>query len=277
MKNFKTGPDGEPTVYGWTSKLDSDTPKWRGWRAHLIAVNCGLGHWGNGQRKNFEADIECSLLPPRMHSFGIGLGIEDNSDGKLKISVYGSRLFNLWVSFSGVLPSRDEYHGRTTGFVVAKDHGTWNVWAKTNEWSVGTPWWRHTYINWERLLFGKSSMTEKTMTEGTTIVPMPEANYPATFKTTRAVFKWKTRLGPIRPEKVHYCTEVVPGKPVPIPGKGENSWDCDDDALFSISVQGESVEKAVASLVESALGTRARYGGQHMSVPQGTAEHGGMS
>lgn len=62
-------------------------------------------------------------------------------------------------------------------------------------------------------------------------------------------------------------TEIEPDKPVPVPGKGESDYDCGDDAIYSISTGGQSVESAVAKMVESALRDRRRYGGQHMSVP----------
>lgn len=103
--------------------------------------------------------------------------------------------------------------------------------------------------------------------EGVCVVPMPEANYPATYKIERLIATWPDRLGFLRPAKVWYRVDVEPGMPVPVPGKGENSWDLDDDAIGSLSVPGRDVETAIAALVASALRTRRRHHGQHMSAP----------
>ena len=37
------------------------------------------------------------------------------------------------------------------------------------------------------------------------------------------------------------------GKPIPVPGKGENSWDCDDDAIHSSHGPHSTVHQAVAA------------------------------
>lgn len=50
------------------------------------------------------------------------------------------------------------------------------------------------------------------------------------------------------------------GKPIPVPGKGENSWDCDDDAIHSSHGPHSTVHQAVAALVASVYRDRTRYG-----------------
>ena len=50
------------------------------------------------------------------------------------------------------------------------------------------------------------------------------------------------------------------GKPIPVPGKGENSWDCDDDAIHSSHGPHSTVHQAVAALVASGYRERTRYG-----------------
>ena len=48
---------------------------------------------------------------------------------------------------------------------------------------------------------------------------------------------------------------------IPFPGKGENSWDCGDDATYGFG--GTSIESAVAHIIEHTKTTRLRHGGQN--------------
>jgi hypothetical protein len=43
---------------------------------------------------------------------------------------------------------------------------------------------------------------------------------------------------------------------VPIPGKGENSWDLDDDAIYGMTSGAKSVKEAVSKFMESVRKTR---------------------
>ena len=49
---------------------------------------------------------------------------------------------------------------------------------------------------------------------------------------------------------------------IPHAGKGENSWDCGDDATFGMSTgECKSIPEGIGKLVGSCLQTRIRYGG----------------
>ncbi|HXI16285.1 MAG TPA: hypothetical protein VNM48_07925, partial [Chloroflexota bacterium] len=48
---------------------------------------------------------------------------------------------------------------------------------------------------------------------------------------------------------------------VPHPGKGENAWDCGEDATYALTCAEQTPEAAVGRLVESVLRDRRRYGG----------------
>jgi hypothetical protein len=150
----------------------------------------------------------------------------------------------------------------------------WDIWTPRNGGVRGLPWWRHQYIDLRRKVFGPTIYERISVEEGTCVVPMPEANYPATWKRETVCWQHTSLLGHLRDSimgrRARTSVEITPGKPVPVPGKGENSWDCGDDGIYSSSHPGPSIEQAVGKLVASALSTRARHGGQHMSTP--TAE-----
>lgn len=138
----------------------------------------------------------------------------------------------------------------------------WQIGARRNEWSNTDPKWTHGRINFAELLLGKASCTREAIDSRDVMIPLPEGRYPATVRLERVTWKReRTRA------QVHYSAEVEPACGVPVPGKGENSYDCGDDATYSQSgpSQGpeygsEWVTEAVAAISESVLRSRSRYG-----------------
>lgn len=63
--------------------------------------------------------------------------------------------------------------------------------------------------------------------------------------------------------------EITPDRGLPIPGKGENSWDMEDDAIYSSTepTKGRTDEQIVADLRDYVLKQRQRYGGSRDWVP----------
>lgn len=102
------------------------------------------------------------------------------------------------------------------------------------------------------------------------MIPMPEGDYPAFLRIQRTVRgrkRWP--LG----RKVGYATDLeVPGG-IPFPGKGESSYDCDDDGLYGQSAPGQDVEAAIVKAVSSVLTSRARYGSLSYVPSGGWPDH----
>ena len=55
---------------------------------------------------------------------------------------------------------------------------------------------------------------------------------------------------------------------IPIPGKGENSWDCGEDRRFSINTTANTIAEAVEAFRRDIEKTREQYGGKNW-VPEG--------
>lgn len=139
----------------------------------------------------------------------------------------------------------------------------WTVWRDAGSWSITTPKWRDGCFHIDDFVLGKSDYSRRTLIETAVNIGMPEASYPATVKIEEATWK--------RPRwfaKRMICSEVKIPKGIPFPGKGENSWDCGQDAVYGQSGPAGTVEKAVASVVESVLRSRRRYGGSVEWRPQ---------
>lgn len=86
-------------------------------------------------------------------------------------------------------------------------------------------------------------------------VPMPEGNYPGRLHREDRV--WQRPRWPWPSDRrTDYWIEMDEG--VPHAGKGENSWDCGDDAVMGAG--GSTRSEAIANVTRAALRNRENYG-----------------
>lgn len=189
----------------------------------------------------------------------IELGGEE--EFKFHIAIY--RLFAFWFTISQILPRRwtrnwkwwDHSWGRCFGVTI--HHGAiWvDIFCDTMDSGHNRFWWQDVSINYIDLLLGQSHHTKKVLDKGFVEVPLPEGIY--ITRWTKELHTWK------RPrwfaDRVTIF-DLEPQTPIPVPGKGENSWDMDDDAIERMSCSAHNLAEAVGKLVASALDTRQRYG-----------------
>ncbi len=135
----------------------------------------------------------------------------------------------------------------------------WMVWR--DPWSGGSPRsWRDG--SWHPFghpgsRIGEEEQREKRLVE----VPMPEGVYFA--DATRTVGRIRHPRLPFLRQRITTVELDFGDKPVPIPGKGENSWDCGEDATYASSSPARTIEHAVGKFVASTLERRRRYGGEN--------------
>jgi hypothetical protein len=134
----------------------------------------------------------------------------------------------------------------------------WRVWSDPTSWSEKRLRWRDGNLCLANLFFGQQSFTRIPIGAPVpVVVPMPERSYEGTVQLEELVLRrprWFTQR--VRSAKVEMR------EPIPVPGKGENSWDCDEDAIYSQSGPARTVAEAVAGIFESfesALDRRMRY------------------
>lgn len=158
-----------------------------------------------------------------------------------------------------------DYWSREIG--VSFHSGTiWlSLWKPDGHWSSTEPKWWSFSLDLVDLTLGRSKYSKRIIATHDATVPMPEANYPA--KVTIEEATWRRPRWPFKSTHLSALIEVESG--VPIPGKGENDWDCGEDAIFATGSSDPTVPGAVAALVKSALETRERYGGRNWQ-PQRT-------
>jgi len=209
--------------------------------------------------------------------FGASVGIlsDDDVGGSLRLpglSVY-------WHASSPVtrwLREKTGYREREVSFSVHDWMLTFYPWVDPmGGWSSAAPWWSQSILinldpvewgvwRWLRRMIGASQRhTEETLMEKRVLVALPEG-------TTAVVFRWKRSVYPRWPFRAQVIERwhVEPEKPLAVPGKGENSWDCDDDAIYAMSLPADvyALHDAVGA-VSAVYRDRMRYAGSETWTP----------
>ncbi len=160
----------------------------------------------------------------------------------------------------------DPFEGpRCTGVSIFSGTLTFKLWQSSMGWSSDSakvaPWkglgWSTNY----RLadIFGREKVSEVELHRETTSIEMPEGDYPcevvlSSRESRRALLPWTSRMT---------RAYVEMRKAIPLPGKGENSYDCGEDAVSSMSCMTDSVIDAKLKLKESVMRDRLRRGGRY--------------
>jgi hypothetical protein len=150
-----------------------------------------------------------------------------------------------------------EYEAREVSVYVHDWSIVWAFWHPTMSWKSKTSKWRHGSLDIREALFGKRVYREQTYTERKkVIIPMPEGEYEGEAKLYDAIYgyqrlPWKTRLSKV---------DIKVDSGIPFSGKGENSWDCGEDACYGTCGPARTIEEAIGKLVGNTLETRRKRG-----------------
>lgn len=203
------------------------------------------------------------VLPSESLRFTFDINDGDSAFG-LSICVF---LFGLYINIENPLLNRfarwltinkQNKYGcqREFGFYTYGDAIVTHFWHDSMDSSNN----RHifgflnTYTHVLDILLGKNVYTSEVLKEKKVEIPMPEKTYLG--KGTLELCTWK------RPrwfaKSIRRVTIEVEGG-VPHPGKGTTSYNCDDNALHSLTTCEDSIEKGVGVFVGSVLDYRNRY------------------
>lgn len=188
--------------------------------------------------------------------------------------------FEKWMPGKMVQSSRD---GRWFKMPVERNIGVrffndtlWlSLWENPNESSRDDSWWWALSVNFPDLFLGcECRVSSEVIEQGTGVVSMPEGDYQADYSIKRSIYKrprWRRRV-------LETMVVDLP-VPIPVPGKGENSWDCGDDAIWSVAFNGAntSVEQAMNKVRDGALRDRERYGGKRWVPAEGWVNYAAHS
>lgn len=145
----------------------------------------------------------------------------------------------------------------------------WSVWVDPD--AAGMRNWRYQGVFIEDLLKGRWKYSEVELEKANVLIPMPEGSYPAEITLVESIWTFPRWPWPRKIRRAH----VEISKGVPVPGKGENSWDLEDDAILGMTTTASTVEEAIAAIIRSAMRDRRRYGGSTSWQPEGIVS-GGM-
>ena len=215
---------------------------------------------------------------------------EDDGGASLAVPLLGALYVHLTLRRGRTRPSRE---------VRLSIHDWafwWNIWRDPfDSWSSDTPWWRHGNLHFrprdwriwrlirkalgrnrygERIVSGAplfnpdDILRTRVLWSRTVLVPLPEGSVPCVFAWTL----FETGDWPY-PAQRWRAFVVTPATPLPVPGKGENSWDCGPDAIYSMSMSSDCtrLDDAVGRVVASVYRDRLAYAGSEVYVEREAA------
>jgi hypothetical protein len=190
---------------------------------------------------------------------GFSLGSSPwEAEVRASVAFPGLALYTRMTSFSLL--------GKLTGFIghrIARvDLHDGAIWWETPlaDPDVGRsnePWYVRGNFSVVDALLGKPVVTKSVVVRDEPVtIPMLEGNYEGTCSIEQVTTGRPRWFG----ETVRIATVRIENG-IPIPGKGENSYDLDEDALYAQSAPASSPAEAVGNVVGSVLVTRWKRAG----------------
>lgn len=264
VQNLSDDVEGEPTKATWRhgrgwlhfKNWDSDQAKTRPEHTGKKVINGSLhAEWS---------------VPDRHPGLGFTWG-GANAEDDWSLSI-GLGVFHLYFSVDGLRSHASKYQKKPARYAPHRmeyvddreisvrffDKAVWwTLWMQDDWWS-GDPKWRRG--SWRPLdtLFGRADYTSRAIRTTNVTIPMPEGTYPATVELTQDTWKrprawWTTH----RMRRAHIKVE----NGIPHPGKGENSYDCDEDATYGLTTEAANEAEAIGAMVATVMRDRQRHGG----------------
>lgn len=216
-------------------------------------------------------NVEWHFFEKRNRAFTLGLSVGGgDSDSEIQLHVKVPFLFNLFLSCENYIPSQYKNGGeKEISLRWDFDSGSlsslwWNLWTSTTEWSSRTPRWREGSFDFADFLFGREKYSEVVVGNHHGYLDFAEGRY--VLDIQESIATWKRPRWPFVKKSRRF--ELKPDIPIPIPGKGENSWDCGEDATYSYSIHSETADEAIDALWDSINVHRSRYGGRDWKPKQ---------
>lgn len=205
--------------------------------------------------------VEFTLFRDAEHTM---LMFRQNLDGEPQrmISIGIKWLFCLWFGWSGIkLGIKDvgiEGMSRAIGIRIFDGKLWFDFWGDPDGWGPRREWCIHPIQGLLDLLFGKTRFSKISEPVRERWLHLPEGYVSA--DVTRYQITWKRPRLPFAHKKF-WRVDIEPVFPIPIPGKGESSWDLDDDAIYEQSIPIYDISAAMDKFVEDVIKRRLRYGG----------------
>lgn len=266
----------------WSQDLTTDISRLRG--GIVRHGRASVTRWYDSTNPRDESDVreggkvgaEWGVAMPT--ATGMYYRFDPSGDNRHSLHWALYKVWSVWLHWDPPFVPVEKRTGRALRRWEAKDfsekeigwafHGGtlfWTVWKDPSHWSRSDGW-RHSSVNFVNWVLGKTIYSEDDLSTTQTVVAMPEATYPVEVTLQRA--RWSRPRGffgigekEIRRAQVDVLDANGDKSSIPVPGKGENSWDCGEDGTWSVALPAATVPEALAGLIESVLRTRERHGG----------------
>jgi len=208
-------------------------------------------HFNDNKEINFQWAI------PTKH-WGISFTLNDEKE--IKFSFCG-----LYLTFDRFLPEKArnfihekyKYESKELSISYCDDYFHWEVWTSPDSWDSKTPKWRKGGVFLSDTFFGKAIYSKQTLEEDNVIIRMPEKDYPA--KVTLFESTWKRPRFKKPVVIIRGTVDLDEG--IPIPGKGEDSWNIEDTAITSFTCPSNTIQEVITTFIKDINRTRNKYGG----------------
>lgn len=114
----------------------------------------------------------------------------------------------------------------------------WNFWMPKHEWNSNDPKWRRGCIHFDNLIIGKRTVRWEPLDRDRFYLPFFEGCYQVVVTKKLLIEtwpRWFTR------KSISFEVESPVG--IPHEGKGENSWDCGEDATYAMSFHSSGLPR----------------------------------
>jgi len=252
----------------------------RAWRAGQVM----LSYW-KLNRENYPSQqvwsVYTSWTIPSWRSFALGItigGIENLIT--FHVGLLLVRVFFQIEKLPNYLARWFPEKARELSFTIHHSAIWINLFSDPDEWRSGD--WRRIVIHPINLLFGTEHCEKVLVGERSIEIYLDNRVYFAI--ATQEIRTWvRTRFPFLKKTRRDVGLNIENG--IPVPGKGENSYDCGEDAIYSTGASTSDLtrswddltQEAIANLLESVRRTRLRYGGANWkSFVQQVADDTGL-
>jgi hypothetical protein len=195
------------------------------------------------------------VIPSRL---GLGAVLTVGGEDQFQLGIWLWKLGSCWLAITQLLPGNWlPSTERETGIQLFEDHLSLRIWWDDCGWDTKSRGFYRSMFLLD-FLFGGTKYMRSPGTRKNIEIYLPEATYQGTAEgflatwTRPRAWWWK--------QQVHRVELKFP-QGIPIPGKGENDYDIDEDAIYGSTMVANSIEDAAQIFVQDVLETRRRYGG----------------
>lgn len=221
------------------------------------SVQPGLFRWWLHYSGHRSFNVEVAWRNPH---FGVSASICDEG-----LTIYLGLWVGLWFSFQSAWASRlyyklcpaPHYGKREVSLRIHDGSAWWNLYMDGDSWSSRDPKWRRGSFNPVDFVFGRTKHFECVLSVHEASATLPEGLYDCTVTMKR---EWWQRPRAFWRTATVTRAHIDCPSGIPVPGKGENSWDCGDDAIYGRTAPADDLAGALKELAADVLKTRRRRG-----------------